>query len=46
MYDAVLQEALTYMPTKIAAHMIANLTGESKNKLYQRALELKNKEPD
>ncbi|MGL4668502.1 MAG: 16S rRNA (cytidine(1402)-2'-O)-methyltransferase, partial [Saezia sp.] len=40
MYDAVLQEALTYMPTKIAAHMIANLTGESKNKLYQRALEL------
>jgi len=40
-YDDVLQEALDYMPTKVAANLIANLTGASKNDLYQRALVLK-----
>lgn len=40
-FDEALQEALTYMPTKAAASLIAKLTGASKNQLYQRALTLK-----
>ena len=43
-YDDVLQKALTYMPTKVAANIIASLTGASKNELYQRAITFKNKQ--
>lgn len=40
--DEALQEALALLPTKAAASLISKLTGQSKNTLYQRALELKN----
>ena len=42
-YDQALEEALQYMPTKVAANFIAGLSGISKNTLYQRALHLKQK---
>lgn len=40
-YDDFLQQSLMHMPTKAAAQLISNLTGVSKNILYQRALTLK-----
>lgn len=39
--DHLLQALLTEVPVKVAARLAAGLTGESKNGLYQRALELK-----
>lgn len=39
--DEALQEALSVLPTKAAAALISKLTGQSKNTLYQRALEIK-----
>lgn len=40
-YDDFLRQALIHMPTKAAAQLISNITGVSKNILYQRALTLK-----
>ncbi len=37
----LLEELVPHMPTKLAAQITANITGESKKVLYQRALELK-----
>jgi hypothetical protein len=39
--DAALTAALTFMPVKAAANMIADLTDGSRKELYARALELK-----
>ncbi len=37
----LLEELVPHLPTKLAAQITANITGESKKALYQRALELK-----
>jgi len=39
--DAALKAALPFMPVKAAAEMIAGLTGGSRKRIYDRALELK-----
>jgi 16S rRNA (cytidine1402-2'-O)-methyltransferase len=40
--DAALKSALTFMPVKAAAELIAGLTDGSRKQIYARALELKN----
>jgi 16S rRNA (cytidine1402-2'-O)-methyltransferase len=40
--DEALKVALTFMPVKAAAEMIAGLTGTHRKQIYERALELKN----
>lgn len=44
-HDDALTLALAHMPTKAAAQLIARLTGQPKNKLYERALQLKKSNP-
>ena len=39
--DAALKAALPFMPVKVAAEMIAALTGAARKTVYERALELK-----
>jgi 16S rRNA (cytidine1402-2'-O)-methyltransferase len=44
--DAALRAALPFMPVKVAAEMIAGLTGGSRKAIYARALEIRDTDGD
>ena len=44
--DALLRQALPFMPVKAASALIADATGTSRHAVYERALALKSAGPD